>query len=267
MRQHILRLLIVLVIAVGIGIVVYFAVRDNTPFLVSNYIQTNIQEDKELKDNLNELSSKVNAKYNEDVAIYGIGENNSKYYASALINVVLTKEEANVVRAVYKEYRNDVKQLITSTNSLISYLNETNPNSLELEGRKDKVNTDFNEVNKSLYKVNVFLESLVNSKIYAGENFNVNFTLKSTLNILINAYNKTRNNFSLIDSVNTKIVALETNNSNSSSEAVKFVVKFNQMGRQEIENTFVSYFTNGVASDDLNILLNFLNSEVYYEEV
>lgn len=267
MRQHILRLLIVLVLAVGIGLIIYFAVRDNTPFVPTTYITNNIEANEDLNENLTTLNSKVNAKFGEDVVIYNIYNDTSCYYASLLVNKTLSKSEASDLKKLYNDYRNKVDDLMFSTNSLINYLGLQDQNAEELEGRKNKVNTDFNALNKSYYNIVVKLENLVTSKIYSGKNYNVVGSLKSVLTMLTNGYNNTRNNFSLVSDVNTKINSLIQNNSNASKDAVKFVIKFNSLDKQTLTNDFKNYFETSTVNDNLNILITFLNSEVYYEEI
>lgn len=267
MKQHILRLLIVLILAVGIGFVIYFLKRDNTPFVPTTFIASYINEDEDLKDNLSALSSKANSKFEEDVVIYNIYEDTLEYYSSLLVNINFNKKEASTVKNLYKEYRNKVDDLIFSTNSLLEYLDLENQNATELSGRKEKVNTDFNALNKSYYKVVTFFENAVNDRVYNGKNYNTLGVLKSNLIILTNSYNENRNNFSFLSDVNAKINDFVENNCNSSDSAIRYVIKFNQIDRQTLLNSFNTYFVNGTTNDDLNILLNFLNSEVYYEEV
>lgn len=267
MRQHILRLLIVLLLVVGIGFIIYFVVRDNTPFVPTSYISNNIQQDEKLKENLTTLSSSVNSKFTEDVVIYNIYNETSEYYASLLVNITLNKVEASQLKNIYSDYRKKVNTLVASTNSLINYIGLENANENELLGRKEKVNLDFNALNKSYYNVVTSLENLVNSKIYAGKNYSVLGVLKSSLTILTNSYNLTRNNFTLIDNVNNKINAFELNNLRASESAVIYSIKFNELNRQTLIESFNAYFETSALTDDVTILLNFLNSEVYYEEV
>ena len=267
MRQHILRLLVVLALVVGIGVVVYFIVRDNTPFVPNVYITNNINEDAELKTNLSNLNSKVNLKFEEDAVVYNIYNETSKYYASLLINVELSKEEANEIKNLYKNYRTKADSLIFSTNSLIDYIALEDQNTTELAGRKEKVNTDFNALNKSYYNIVSHLENVVNTKIYGGKNNNVLGVLKSTVIVLTNIYNENRNNFNFLSAVNEKLLEFTENNCDASDDAVKYVIKYNQLEKQTIINDFKNYFSSNTTSDDLNILINFLNSEVYYEKV
>lgn len=267
MRQHILRLFIVLVLIVGISAVVFFFVKDNTPFVVSEYIITNQNKDKELQESITALGTKGNSKFTEDYAIYKMQNETSDYYASLLVNVNLSKKEAKEVKTLYSNYRKKANTLNSSIKSLINYTLLSNPNQTELEGRQLKVNNDFNALNKSYFNVVVHLENLVKNKIYKGQNYNVVGSLKSSLNMLINAYNQTRNNFSFVSKVNDNINALILNNSYASSDIVKFVIKFNELNKQTLTENFVTYFTNGAINNEMNILIGYLNSEVYYEEV
>ena len=126
---------------------------------------------------------------------------------------------------------------------------------------------DFNALNKSYYIVVSELENLVTSKIYGGKNYNVLGTLKSAITMLTNAYNQTRNNFSFVVDVNTKINSFINNNLSASKEAVKFVIKFNELEKQNLTEDFKNHFVNNTLNDNLNLLIGFLNCEVYYEEI
>ena len=84
---------------------------------------------------------------------------------------------------------------------------------------------------------------------------------------LTNIYNENRNNFNFLSAVNEKLLEFTENNCDASDDAVKYVIKYNQLEKQTIINDFKNYFSSNTTSDDLNILINFLNSEVYYEKV
>jgi len=76
-----------------------------------------------------------------------------------------------------------------------------------------------------------------------------------------------KRNQSFLSDVNNKINEFEENNCNASEETIKFVIKYNQLEKQTIKDGFNAYFVNNTIPEDLNIIINFLNSEVYYEKV
>lgn len=264
MRQHILRLIIVLALVVGGFFIVSFFIKDSTPLNITTYVENNIQKDKDLKDNINSLGSDVNSLFTEDVIVFNSLEDISQFYAASLTNVKLDKDEVQKLKKLYNDYRKEVENLVFSTNSLIRYMALDNISNAELLGRKQRVNTDFNALNKSYVLVVEELENLLLTKIYGGDSFNSACVLKSTYTLILNAYNQTRNNFNFVNDVRNKISAFE-NSFKPSDTTIKLCIKYNNLERATLKQDFVAYFTSSTTNEDLQIILNCLNSGVYYE--
>lgn len=267
MKQHILRILIVLLIIVGIGLVVYFLTKDNSTLEVSTHIATKIESDKELKDNLIEVSVINEPIFTENYFVYEVLENNAKYYSGFLIDLEINGSNKRSLDLLYKEYDENKQKLLESTNNLINYLNLQEQNVAELTGRKTKVFEDFSKLNKVYYKINNCLENLVTSRIYNGKNLNPLFNLTSCINILANSYLNTNNNFSLLTSVVAKTSALKNNLNNIKTETINFAINFSNSNKTELEADFKNYFETLEASSEINAFLTFLTSEAYYEEI
>ncbi|MBE5745785.1 MAG: hypothetical protein E7359_00650 [Clostridiales bacterium] len=266
MRQHIVRLLIVLALVVGIGALIFSAINDNTPLNIVNFASEEAKSDAKVETEFDELNSKVDASFNEKVTSYNILDDNLNFYIELLTNASFTKGEAGQIKNLFKTYRNEMNSLNTSMISLKNYLEDSEHNETELLGRKAKVNDDFVIVLNSKLDILKNLESLILSKIFDGNSYDSKFVLAMTNNILMDCYIENNTKFEVLTAVNTKTKAFINSKQVASDNIVKYTIKFNQMTRSVVIADFGEYFKTNTVSSNLQILLNYLNSEAYYEE-
>lgn len=267
MRQHLLRLLIVLILVVGIGVIVFSALKDNTPFNIAEYVNSENKKDSEIEENLVDLNSLVNSSFSEKVVINNFYKSSLNYLSSLLNNQKLSKQEVSIIKNNYRDYRTQMNLLNNSMVSLKSYMQDSELNSSELEGRKESVNENFSNVLLEKNKILNTFKNLVNSKIYNGKNNDAKIVLINTNNIIVKNYLTNDNvSFSLLNNVMSKTQDLINSNGLVVDDIVKFVIKFNEMGEEIVIQVFENYFETSFISENLSLILNYLNSEVYYEK-
>lgn len=266
MRQHILRLLIVLILAVGIGAIIYFAIQNNTPFVITDYINTESKKDVQVETNFNNLSSLNDASFSENVFIYNVFEDSINYCVNLLTNAKFEKSEASQLKSAYKSYHEDMITLNNSMEILKDYLEDAEQNATELAGRKEKVNSDLVKVLKEKSNIVQLLNKLTTEKIYGGASFDTRFVLNNTIDIMSDCYLNFNTNYTLLNSVNIKYNDFVSSKKVANDDMVKFVIKFNEMTENVVKQDFEQYFNNETESDNLRTLLSFLNSEAYYEK-
>lgn len=271
MKQHILRLLIVLCLVVGFGAIIISCTNKNAPFVVTEFVNNQSKQDKKIEDNFGVLNSIENySSFTEKVAIYNSLDNNINFYTKLLVNANFSKDETSKIKNAFKQYQSEVNKLNSSMIMLKSYISDPNKNTIELEGRKNKVNNDFLTVLSKKIEIVNALNKTAKSKIYSDNCFDAKFILVNTTNILSDLYldNLTiRNNFTFTNNVIVKTNSFINSNKIAVDNIIKYVIKFNQMTEQTVKSDFNVYFQNGTVNDDLQVLINYLNSEAYYEEV
>lgn len=267
--KHIVRLIVVAAILFGIGFGIYSLVNNNKPFKAVNYISEVNKVNENSVNKLNEMNNSVNSVYGENLVVFKIYEDNISYYLTFLNNVFLTKEAAGEIVTLYRTYEERLNNIVTSLNSLSSYLSlpEADINATELEGRKTKVNSDFKLLNTTKHSIASYLENYVLNSIYNNKSYDPNFVIRSSLNIIANIYNETGNSFSFVSSVSEKLKDYNLNNQLASEETMKFVIKFNSLNKTDLVNGFTSFMENQTKTEDIAVVIDFLNSEVYYEKV
>ena len=171
------------------------------------------------------------------------------------------------IKEKFKLFHESLLNFENELNTLEVYLNETNPNANELESLKGLVNNKFKTLNNSFYEINVVLEDFITTNIFNNENLDAVFNINACNNILAKCYLDTNNKYDLFYSVNTKLKNLKQNNFNVTDNMVKFSIKFNDMEKATVITDFTNYFTNSLTNENLNILLNYLQTGEYYEEV
>lgn len=265
MKQHLLRLLIVLILAVGVGFTIYFLVKDNSKFYVNDYSYQFFTEKNELNKKIEDLTPYGNDTFLVNKKIYDSLKESLDYLNSRLINTTLTKNEREIVKESFRNLNNEYKNLDKSLISLESYLNETNKSETELSGRKERASADLNKVNKQLYILNNNVENLVLSKIYNDNYLDASFAINSAKNKMINCYFSTLKQKNFVLDTIQKFTELKNNNFKASSSAFIFARNYNQ-AKENIDSLFLNYYETENADVNFSNLLNFLKSEGYYEK-
>lgn len=268
MKQHILRLLIVLVLVTGVGLILFFTLRDNTPFVVENFVYAENQKIEDIEEKFEDLNSKIDAKFSENKVIFDSFKQSVDYYVTILNNSKLNKEQVNEIKSIYKQFNEESDTIRFSLENVEKYLalSGSEQNAHELAGRKSKVNADFKKLNQAFYVLVETFENIALENIYNGTNLNVYASILSCKNIMNNCYLETENHFAFISSVNVRLNTLKNYEYKVSSEAVKFSIKYNETDKNVWKTDFYNYFATNTVTNDLNILLNFLNSGGYYEK-
>lgn len=267
MRQHILRLVIVFVLLLGIGFVVFSVIKDNSVFNMAEFINGENSKDVSLEQNIETLNTSVDSSFNEKVIINNFYSTSIEYFNGLLTNQNLDKQAVSKLKNNYRSYRSKVKIFNNSMISLISYSQDPEQNATELAGRKEHVNNCF--VNVLLEKHNILnsLKDIVNSKIFGENNYDVKTILLTTNNMIIASYLENENVvFKFLNDTIIKTNDLVNANKIVNDNMIKFAIKYNEMGETTVEQSFKTYFQTLEASEDLSLLINYLNSEVYYEK-
>lgn len=266
MKQHILRLLIVLILAVGIGFVIYYLVKDNSTFSVSDYAKEEFNKNSETYNLIETLRDDVNATFINNKTIYDSYLESFNYFTGFLTDNV-TKNERDSIKVSFKDFNEKFASLKVSLKSLQNYLNEQNANQQELDGRKNKVCDNFNELNLSFYSLNLKLENIIKTKVFNNSYLDGTFALTSSKNLLLKTYLQLNANskYSFVKSVADKVTALKNNGYRINEDAVKFSIKYNSV-YSNVASLYYNYLDSDVTTADLNELLERLNKEAYYEE-
>lgn len=264
MKQHILRLIIVIVVALSVGLTVYFVTRDNTTFNVDVFVREETKKNEETYNKIISLNDKVNNDFLNNKTIYDSLNESVYYYSNFLININLNQTDRNNVRKQYEKFDECYSELKTSLNSLESYLNETNQNETELNGRKEKVVVDFENLNKSFVSVNSAIENIVFNKIFDKKYLDATFSITSGKNLLIKCYLNNKTKYATVSGVIKKVSDLKTNNYNVTDDAVKFAISYNK-DYKSAEDIFTKYLLDQNVDD--NFLINFLTSGDFYEKI
>lgn len=264
MKQHILRLIIVIVVALGVGLTVYFVTRDNTTFNVDVFVREEINKNEDTYNKIISLSDKVNNDFLNNKTIYDSLNESVKYYSNFLTNINLNQRDRNNIRKQYENFDKCYSELKTSLNSLESYLNETNQNETELNGRKEKVVLDFENLNKSFVSVNIVVEKIVFNKVFDKKYLDATFAITSGKNLLIKCYINNKTKYATVSGVIKKVSDLKANNYNVTEDAVKFAISYNE-DYKGAEDIFTKYLLDQNIDD--NFLINFLTSGDFYEKI
>lgn len=283
--KHIVRLLVVLVIACGIGLGIYFVARDNAPFVLSEYLieENNLKKQHNenlfsLKENLDSTSENYSAfcQYEE---IYKGLEISAKTYETILNSVSLDKNEVNKIKNNFNAFNEKLKTLDNSVTLMKNYLDPEkteNPATSEERSRERKVNLDFKSVIEQFLVVNDYFEDLTLKKVYNNKCFDNLINLHIAKNLIAkNCVNSNNKNYGLLLGVQNKIQAFCDKNQNASKDTVKFSILFAGYNKNSWNGKFKEYFDNDevIASEnevkvaDFNKLLDYLNMGVYYEKV
>ena len=264
MKQHILRLLIVLILAVGIGFVIFYLVKDNSVFNVSSFAKEEFNKNSNSYSLVEELRDEAVIITNNKT-IYDSLYESFNYYAKFLVNNV-SKDERDSIKTSFQTFNEKYAELNFSLNSLKNYLQEQNRNETELNGRKEQVGEDFKNLNLSLYSIALKLENLVKVKVFNNTYLDATFALTSSKNLLLKTYLDINNGskYSFVKSVADKVTALKEHNYFASEDSIKFAIKYNSI-HNDVSTLFHDYIDNDVTNSDLNDLLIKLNKEAYYE--
>lgn len=265
MKQHILRLCIVLVLVVGVGFLVLFLVKDNSNFYVNDYTSSQMQTNAKTYEKIDEIKLNVNDEFVRNKIFYDSFEESLKFYNSFLINYNLDKSTRDSIKTEFKNFNDAYSNLSVSLNSLDSYLKEESPNAGELDGRKAKVNKDFVTLNNKFYDLTTLIENVVKNKIFDGKYLDASFSLTSCKNLLISkCLTSNYAEFAFVNSVISKVTALKQANYKVNDKSVIFAVKYNEISGN-VSDILQKYFESG-EKDDINFF-NLLESEAYYETI
>lgn len=264
MKQHILRLIIVIVIALGVGLTVYFVTRDNTTFNADVFVREEINKNEDTYNKIISLNDKVNNDFLNNKTIYDSLNESVKYYSNFITNINLNQKDRNNIRKQYENFDKCFSELKISLNSLESYLKETNQNETELNGRKEKVVLDFENLNKSFVSVNTEVEKIVLNKVFDKKYLDATFAITSGKNLLIKCYLNNKTKYATVSGVIEKVSNLKENNYNVTDDAVKFAINYNK-NYKEAEGIFTNYLLDKNIEDDF--LINFLTSGDFYEKI
>lgn len=283
MKQHILRLLIVLILLVGIGAGIYFLFIKERDYLASTVIKNELAKTEELQKLLfgedgKNIGWTASGEYTNQKIIYQEFTNNLQEYSVILLNTKIPSEFASTLKNNFKEFQKNVDKLVDSGKILRKYLLLSSQDATEKEGRYNIVVADIKQVNKSFYKIVSTFDRVVESCVYQGRNSTILGSLTSCENILWNAYLTSDNNFNLSYQTSTKVNDLRNNLGKVKDNMTTFMVRFNARTLNEWESDFTNCFTEVTdfsAVDPFyttkyaNIfgIINYLTQEEYYEQV
>ena len=280
--KHVVRLLVVLIIACGIGFAIFKIVQNNTPFSLNSYILSQQETFNKTDSGIESLSSKFNhasssfetfSRYNE---IYKSLKSDLSFCENLLNSTSISKNEANEIKENFENVKTNMNNFVDAMNSLKSYLDLPleEQSSTEIDGREKLVNEKFNAVIIAQINLESLLLKLTNTKVYADNCFDAGFNLIDCKKILIKSYLKTGNKFDLFASVNLKINEFFENNQKLNEKLEQFIILFKQYTEKNWQDRFDEYFEfNEVIKDstisvsNFNYMLNYLNLEAYYEKV
>jgi len=266
MKQHILRLLIVLILVVGIGLIVFYFVKDNSTFNVLDYANENFEKNSQTYSLIEELNDNVNSDFSENKVIYDSLKESFGYFANFLTNTI-TKSERDIIKNDFSKFNESFNNLNISLNSLKNYLNESNLNETELTGRENKASGDFKELNFKFLELNLKLENMVKDKVFEGKYLDASFALTSCKNLLCKIYLTVEENSNqhFVNDVINKVSKLKENYYQVSDDSIVFAIKYNE-NISEVENSFTYFFEHNEVPSNLSELVELLNKGEYYEE-
>ncbi len=280
--KHIVRLLVVLVIACGVGFLIFKVANNNAPFVLSEFAIKENASNKQFNENLDLLKEKFSTtsenytKFCQFNEIYKSFDDTLNYYENILNSVSLSKNEIEDIKKGFKSVHERLNTLDVAVNSLISYLNTEEANSSKTNGREIKVNEEYKNVLKECLNLNLALENLIVSKVYNNKCLDPTMNLYVCKNLLVKChFNSDLKNFGFLSSVQNKISDFVLNGENASDNLIKFVVLFDEFDKIDWQNRFIEYFQNNevvesenkISVTDFNNLLDCLNKEAYYEKV
>lgn len=280
--KHIVRLLVVLVIACGVGFLIFKVANNNAPFVLSEFAIKENASNNQFNENLDLLKEKFSTvsenytKFCQFNEIYKSFDDTLNYYENILNSVSLSKNEIEDIKKGFKSVHERLNTLDVAVNSLISYLNTEEANSSETNGREIKVNEEYKNVLKECLNLNLALENLIVSKVYNNKCLDPTMNLYVCKNLLVKChFNSDFKNFGFLSSVQNKISDFVLNGENASDNLIKFVVLFGEFDKIDWQNRFIEYFQNNevvesenkISVTDFNNLLDCLNKEAYYEKV
>lgn len=280
--KHVVRLLVVLIIACGIGFAIFKIVENNTPFSLNSYVLS--QQD--IVSKTDSGIESLNSKFNHESSSFEIFSRNNEIYKSLksdlnfcenlLNSTSISKNEANEIKENFENIKTNMNNLIDVMNSLSSYLDlpESERSATEIDGREKLVNEKFNAVIVAQINLDNLLLKLTNTKVYADNCFDAGFNLIDCKKILIKSYLKTGNKFDLFESVNLKINKFFENEQKLDEKLEQFIILFNKYSEKDWQDRFDEYFEfneivkeSNVSIEEFNYMLNYLNLEAYYEKV
>ena len=280
--KHIVRLLVVLVIACGVGFLIFKVANNNAPFVLSEFAIKENASNKQFNENLDLLKEKFSTtsenytKFCQFNEIYKSFDDTLNYYENILNGVSLSKNEIEDIKKGFNSVHERLNTLDVAVNSLISYLNTEEANPSQTNGREIKVNEEYKNVLKECLNLNLALENLIVSKVYNNKCLDPTMNLYVCKNLLVKChFNSDFKNFGFLSSVQNKISDFVLNGENASDNLVKFVVLFGEFDKIDWQNRFIEYFQNNevvesenkISVTDFNNLLDCLNKEAYYEKV
>lgn len=266
MRQHILRILIVVILLTGIGFLIFGIAGKETKFNLSDSIQENFKANEIFNEmNLAKSENSIDIKFNQNVEVFNVLKENFDHFGGLLLSVELNESEKKRIKNYFDDYKEKFNVLKSSFEMVKAYQKETNPDESQMNQRIEKLNSDFNAFNKNFYDLTYFLEKTYKNRFLEDGLYDISSSLYSIKGILANANLQTQKNFSLVISFDGKVDALEANEFRYNENAIQIAIKFNEKNYDFWIDSFEQYFYNEATNDDLTTLLSLISSEVYYE--
>ncbi len=271
MKQHIIRLVVVLILAAIIGFAVYKIVDKNTPFKMNAYFVEQNEKIALTESNLTKVKDKVNEEFQTNLKIFVGYKTDLSEYVKFLNAYEISKEDGQKIKIKFATLVEKTTVVNSTVEELENYLGLSDANADTLNGIKGKLNDKLSTCLDEFYSLNNFVATFVESKIFAGKSYDTTFVLLNVRDIIFETYKnletKTTDNRTFVNKVNTKIDKYLQNGENPTTNILKLAVEIGKFDETELIENFKLYFESGATVGDFELVIKYLSSEVYYEKV
>lgn len=269
--KYILRIVVVAVICVGIFFGISAIVNNKKPYSICDdflSVQANFKEVDAKISLLNGMTEDNMDKFFQQNSIYGFSKNclNDFIYKIEVLNL---KNKSSEIKAIKKELNANIEELKTSIQKIYDYkLNGASASQEILSGLIDSANVKFLSFNKSLNNACLKFQSLVDTEVYDGVNYNFKDVLISNLLDMSKVYLENDKGYEQVAKAIDKFNAYKNSNKPSSISASSFVQNYHSFTNASLLNLYKNYFEQGTSSNlNFNLLINFVLTGEYYEKV